>query len=97
MPHSRREFLTCSSLAMLASAMQADAQSPAVQSQELPPGAPPAFGTAAPVGPVVSPATFEEAEKLVWLQMTQQIAQPRQAIGESRWRRFWSAAQGRER
>jgi Asp-tRNA(Asn)/Glu-tRNA(Gln) amidotransferase A subunit family amidase len=50
--------------------MQADAQSPAVQSQELPPGAPPAFGTAAPVGPVVSPATFEEAEKLVWLQMT---------------------------
>jgi len=70
MPHSRREFLTCSSLAMLASAMQADAQSPAVQSQELPPGAPPAFGTAAPVGPVVSPATFEEAEKLVWLQMT---------------------------
>ncbi len=70
MPHSRREFLTCSSLAMLASAMQADAQSPAVQSQELPPGAPPAFGTSAPVGPVVSPATFEEAEKLAWLQMT---------------------------
>jgi Asp-tRNA(Asn)/Glu-tRNA(Gln) amidotransferase A subunit family amidase len=36
----------------------------------LPPGTPPAFGTAAPVGPQVSPATFAEAEKLVQVAMT---------------------------
>ncbi|HME58660.1 MAG TPA: amidase [Terracidiphilus sp.] len=70
MPSSRREFLTYSSLAMLAAAVQTEAQSPAVQTQELPPGAPSAFGTAPAVGPEVSPATFIEAEKLVQLQMT---------------------------
>ncbi len=70
MPRSRREFLAYSSLAMLAAAVQAKAQSPAVQTQELPPGSPPAFGTAPAVGPEVSPATFSEAEKLVQLQMT---------------------------
>ncbi len=70
MPRSRREFLANSSLAMLAAAMQAKALSPTVQTQELPPGSPPAFGTAPAVGPEVSPATFREAEKLVQLQMT---------------------------
>jgi Asp-tRNA(Asn)/Glu-tRNA(Gln) amidotransferase A subunit family amidase len=70
MPHSRREFLTYSSFGMLAAAMQAEAQSPAAQSQELPPGAPPAFGTSPPAGPEVSSATFAEAEKLVQLEMT---------------------------
>jgi len=55
---------------MLAAAVQTEAQSPAVQTQELPPGAPSAFGTAPAVGPEVSPATFIEAEKLVQLQMT---------------------------
>ena len=70
MPSSRREFLTYSSLAMLAAAVQTEAQSPAVQTQELPLGAPSAFGTAPAVGPEVSPATFIEAEKLVQLQMT---------------------------
>ena len=34
------------------------------------PGAPPAFGTAPPVGPEVTPATFVEAEKLVQVEMT---------------------------
>ena len=34
------------------------------------PGAPPAFGTAAPVGPAVTAATFAEAEKLVQVEMT---------------------------
>ncbi len=67
---SRREFLTYSSLGMLAAAVEAGAQTPAGQAQELPPGAPPAFGTAPPVGPEVSPATFVEAEKLVQLEMT---------------------------
>jgi len=70
MPPSRREFLTYSSLGMLAAAMQAETQTPAGQSQQLPPGAPPAFGTAPPVGPVVSSDTFAEAEKLVQLEMT---------------------------
>src|ERR1700677_241589 len=70
MPASRREFLTYSSLGMLAAAMQAEAQTPAGQSQALPPGAPPAFGTAPPVGPEVSPATFAEAEKLAQVEMT---------------------------
>jgi hypothetical protein len=50
--------------------MQAGAQAPAGQTQELPPGAPPAFGTAPPVGPEVSPATFAEAEKLAQVEMT---------------------------
>jgi Asp-tRNA(Asn)/Glu-tRNA(Gln) amidotransferase A subunit family amidase len=34
------------------------------------PGAPPAFGTSAPVGPAVSEQTFVEAEKLVQIAMT---------------------------
>jgi Asp-tRNA(Asn)/Glu-tRNA(Gln) amidotransferase A subunit family amidase len=82
MTRSRREFLTYSSFSVLAAAMQAGAQAPAPQAQELPPGAPPAFGTAPPVGPEVSPATFAEAEKLVQLEMT---AADR-AIAASNWR-----------
>jgi len=45
------------------------AQNPS-QTQQPPPGAPPAFGTAPAVGPEVSPNTFAEAEKLVQVQMT---------------------------
>jgi len=37
---------------------------------ETTPGAPPAFGTSPAVGPVVSPETFVEAEKLVQVEMT---------------------------
>ena len=70
MPSSRRDFLTYSSVGMLAAAMHTAAQGQAGQNQELPPGAPPAFGTSAPVGPEVSSATFAEAEKLVQLEMT---------------------------
>jgi hypothetical protein len=55
---------------MVAVAVEAGAQTPAGQTQELPPGAPPAFGTAPPVGPEVSSAIFAEAEKLVQLEMT---------------------------
>jgi Asp-tRNA(Asn)/Glu-tRNA(Gln) amidotransferase A subunit family amidase len=55
---------------MVAAALQAEAQAPAGESPELPPGAPPAYGVSPAVGPEVSPATFAEAEKLVWLQMT---------------------------
>ncbi len=78
MSGSRREFLTYSSLGLLGAALQAQTgQGPAIQlppsqSQQpgLPPGAPPAFGTAAPVGPAVSGETFAEAEKLVQVEMT---------------------------
>jgi Asp-tRNA(Asn)/Glu-tRNA(Gln) amidotransferase A subunit family amidase len=54
----------------LATVVEAQAQAQAGQSQTLPPGAPPAFGTAPPVGPEVSPATFADAEKLVQVTMT---------------------------
>jgi Asp-tRNA(Asn)/Glu-tRNA(Gln) amidotransferase A subunit family amidase len=70
MASSRREFLTYSSVGILATVVDAHAQAQTGQSQTLPPGAPPAFGTAPPVGPEVSPATFAEAEKLVQVTMT---------------------------
>src|SRR5271154_1253289 len=75
MSGSRRDFLAHSTLGLLSVAVAAHAQEPAPQSQEPTPstptpGAPPAFGTAPPVGPEVSPATFAEAEKLVQVEMT---------------------------
>jgi Asp-tRNA(Asn)/Glu-tRNA(Gln) amidotransferase A subunit family amidase len=68
MSKSRRQFLTHTSLGLLgaAAARHGKAQKPA----ELPPGAPPAFGTAPAVGPEVSPSTFAEAEKLVQVELT---------------------------
>jgi Asp-tRNA(Asn)/Glu-tRNA(Gln) amidotransferase A subunit family amidase len=45
-------------------------QAPAPQAQNPPPGAPPAFGTAPPVGPEVSAETFRVAEKLVQVEMS---------------------------
>ena len=67
MSKSRREFLTQSTLTLLASAT-ALAQNPAIPTT---PGAPPAFGTAPAVGPEVTPATFAEAEKLVQFPLTE--------------------------
>jgi Asp-tRNA(Asn)/Glu-tRNA(Gln) amidotransferase A subunit family amidase len=49
---------------------QSVASSPAQQAVNPPPGTPSAFGTAPPVGPVVSPETFAAAEKLVRVEMT---------------------------
>ena len=69
MSRSRREFMTEMTLAALA-AMSSRGE--AQQTKEPPPGAPPAFGTAPPVGPEVSPATFAEAEKLVRVEMNAQ-------------------------
>src|SRR5512140_1238340 len=68
MSKSRRQFLTEASLAALAAMAASHVE--AQQSKTPPPGAPPAFGTAPPVGPEVSPATFAEAEKLVRVEMT---------------------------
>jgi Asp-tRNA(Asn)/Glu-tRNA(Gln) amidotransferase A subunit family amidase len=69
MSTSRRDFVAFGSLGLLASALAA--QTPDPQNQSAPAGAPPAFGTAPPVGPEVSVATFKEAEKLVNVEMTE--------------------------
>ena len=68
MSKSRRQFLKLTSLGVLGAAavLRSEAQAPS----ELPPGAPPAWGTAPPVGPPVSTATFAEAEKLVQFPMS---------------------------
>jgi Asp-tRNA(Asn)/Glu-tRNA(Gln) amidotransferase A subunit family amidase len=68
MSKSRRQFLRVTSLGVLGAAAtySSRAQNPA----DLPPGAPPAFGTAPAVGPEVSPSTFAEAEKLVQIELS---------------------------
>jgi Asp-tRNA(Asn)/Glu-tRNA(Gln) amidotransferase A subunit family amidase len=75
MSRSRREFLAASSAALLASAAAASSpataqDAPSAKPQELPPGSPPAFGTASPTGPEVSAATFIEAQKLLQIELT---------------------------
>jgi Asp-tRNA(Asn)/Glu-tRNA(Gln) amidotransferase A subunit family amidase len=81
MPKSRRQFLAVTSLGVLGAAavFRSQAQNPA----DLPPGAPPAFGTAPPVGPEVSPTTFAEAEKLVRVEMSA----TERAVAAGSWRR----------
>ena len=85
MSKSRREFLTHTSLGLLGAAVGCHSEikkpTPAA-SNPLPPGAPPAFGTAPAVGPEVSSATFAEAEKLVEVEMT--VADRTEAAGN--WR-----------
>jgi Asp-tRNA(Asn)/Glu-tRNA(Gln) amidotransferase A subunit family amidase len=67
MSKSRRQFLTSSAaLIAAAAAPELAAQNPTDQQ----PGAPPAFGTAPPVGPEVTPATVAEAEKMVRVELT---------------------------
>jgi Asp-tRNA(Asn)/Glu-tRNA(Gln) amidotransferase A subunit family amidase len=68
MSKSRRQFLKHSSLALLGAA--AGCRSKSQKSAEMPPGAPPAFGTSPPAGPEVSLSTFVEAEKLVQVSLT---------------------------
>ncbi|MGH8277771.1 MAG: amidase family protein, partial [Steroidobacteraceae bacterium] len=68
MPKSRREFLIETSLTLVAAAVPGQSQEQ--KPDDLPPGAPPAFGTAPAVGPEVSTATFTEAEKLVQIKLT---------------------------
>jgi Asp-tRNA(Asn)/Glu-tRNA(Gln) amidotransferase A subunit family amidase len=67
MAKSRREFLADASRGLLGVVAVGHSQE---QKPDLPPGAPPAFGTAPPVGPEVSPSTFAEAEKLVQVDNT---------------------------
>src|SRR5712672_1677876 len=75
MSKSRRQFLTRTSLGLVAAAVApvipaADANVDSQQPTQPPPGAPPAFGTGPAVGPEVSPTTFVEAEKLEQVQLT---------------------------
>jgi Asp-tRNA(Asn)/Glu-tRNA(Gln) amidotransferase A subunit family amidase len=75
MSKSRRQFLTRTSLGLVAATVApvfpaADVNVDSQQPTQPPPGAPPAFGTGPAVGPEVSPATFAEAEKLEQVQLT---------------------------
>src|SRR5580700_4184999 len=80
MSKSRRQFLANGSLGLLGIAVTSC--TPEQKSSELPPGAHPAFATAPPVGPEVSPLTFAEAEKLVQVELNE--AECKQAV--STWR-----------
>ncbi len=83
MTRTRRDFLAISALGALSAALPTDAaQIPAQPQNQQTPGAPPAFGTAEPVGPEVSGSTFSEAEKLVQIEIS--LADRAQAA--SNWR-----------
>ena len=69
MSKSRRQFLSQGSISLWGAALAFSSH--AQQTSEPPtPGAPPAFGTAPPAGPEVTPSTFGEAEKLMQVQLT---------------------------
>src|SRR5438132_11576178 len=76
MSKSRRDFLTQTSLGLIGAAVASNGSAQiheaelAQEPTQLPPGAPPAFGTGPAVGPEVSPATFAEAEKLVQVNLS---------------------------
>ena len=72
MTQTRRDFLAASALGALGATipLHVDAQTPAGPPNQQTPGAPTAFGTAAPVGPEVGAETFAEAEKLVQIEMS---------------------------
>jgi Asp-tRNA(Asn)/Glu-tRNA(Gln) amidotransferase A subunit family amidase len=87
MSKSRRQFLAELSIGLAGAAVASRSHAqqkpaPAPTPDELAPGTPPVFGTAPPVGPEVSPATFAEAEKLVRVELTP--AERAQAAGN--WR-----------
>jgi len=85
MSKSRRQFLAVTSLGVLgtAAAFHGQAQNPA----DLPPGAPPAFGTGPAVGPEVSSTTFAEAEQLVQVEWTE----TERAAAAGSWRKTMAA------
>src|SRR4051794_16162021 len=86
MSTSRRQFLsrTALGLAGVAVGRRAAAKSPPdmAAAPATDATAPPAFGTAPATGPVVTPATFAEAEKLVQVTMSQK----ERAQAASNWR-----------
>src|SRR5260370_20721213 len=86
---ARRQFLPQTSLGLLAAATPYRAL--AQQPSDLPPGAPPAFGTGPAVGPEVSASTFAEAEKLMQIEMTA----TERAMAAGSWRKTMAALYGR--
>src|SRR5919206_52396 len=69
--NTRRQFLLRAPLGVLVAAAACRDQTPPTNSQSPPTaGAPPTFGTGIGAGPVVTPATFAEAEKLMQVTMT---------------------------
>src|SRR5437016_8806643 len=70
--NTRRQFLITAPIAVLVATTACRKQTPSADTQSTPstPGAPPTFGTGAGAGPVVTPATFAEAEKLMQVTMT---------------------------
>ena len=85
MAKSRRQFLIETSLTVMGAtaALRGQGQN----SADLPPGAPPAFGTGPAVGPEVSTTTFAEAEKLVQFEMTA----AERAVAAGSWRKTMAA------
>jgi hypothetical protein len=86
MPDSRRRFLNRASAVFMAGLAACRKPTASLSSGAGPattPGSPPAFGTAPDVGPVVSAATFAEAEKLVQFELSP--SEREQAAGN--WRR----------
>src|SRR6516162_3773112 len=79
--NSRRHFLSRVSAAL--AAVSAACRKTTQQASAPPAGAPPAFGAAPDVGPMVSHTTFEHAERLV--QFDLKPAEREQAVGN--WRK----------
>ena len=77
MKESRRQFLTQTSMTVLAAltvsreASAAPLDVPAAAPSSTPPGMPSAFATSPAAGPEVSSATFAAAEKLLQLRMSE--------------------------
>ena len=88
MSQSRRDFLAATSAALFSTAaVRAGGAPDTLNAPDAPAGTPPAFGTSAPVGPEVTPATFAEAQKLVQVELTD--AERQQAA--SNWRQSMAA------
>src|SRR5205085_6550872 len=70
--NTRRQFLLRAPLGILVAATACRNEAPPANSQSTPTtaGAPPTFGTGIGSGPVVTPVTFAEAEKLMQVTMT---------------------------
>ena len=96
MSKSRRQFLIHTSLGLLGAAVAQSSyaqprtnrgQTNNPQTNDLPPGAPSAFGAGPAVGPEVSPTTFAEAEKLVQVE----LSDGERAVAAGSWRRTMAA------
>ncbi len=87
--NSRRQFLIRAPLAVLAAAeaCRGREQTAEPSSAASTPGAPPTFGAAPATGPVVTPETFAQAEKLVQIEMRED----ERAMVAANWRQSMAA------